>query len=130
MNIDIQKLKSGLVNKIEVNQELKVDKELLKTTDLIDLKNVLVTGDISLSYSDYHLSLNVAGEMILPCSLTLKPVNIPFNISIVGEYQELITDFLENTRKSENTLDIFPIIWYLLERSVKQEEEKEEPIIK
>ena len=111
MNIEIQSLKSGLTNKISINQELKVDKDLLKTTDLLDLKDVVVTGDISLSYNDYNLSLKVTGEMVLPCSLTLKPVNNPFIISIEGEYQELMADFGENTRKSENTLDIFPIIW-------------------
>ena len=56
---------------------------------------------------EYQLDLNIKGEMILPCSLTLEPVNYPFDIKI----DENLDEFIENTKKTQKTIDILPIIW-------------------
>mgnify|MGYP003293560481 FL=1 len=49
--------------------------------------------------------------MVLPCAITLKPVNYPFNIEISGEIEELMENFEENSTNFQNSIDILPIIW-------------------
>lgn len=131
MNIDIKTLKSGLKDYISIEEELIVDKENFKNTDLLDLKNVTVKGTIKNSYDDYYLDLKVEGVMILPCALTLVPTEYKFSFLIEGDYQELTED-IENTKKYENTLDIFPILWenILMEIPMRVVNENAEPLTK
>ncbi len=130
MQIEIQTLKSGIKDYIEVDNKIEFEDELLKTTDLLSLNDVKVKGTISLSYNDYYLSLDITGEMVLPCALTLKPVNVPFSIKIEDDYQKLIENIDEFVKKSENTLDIFPIIWenILMEIPMRVVSEKASPL--
>ena len=46
--------------------------------------------------------------MVLPCAITLKPVDYPFSTEINGQLDELL---VENDKKFKNTIDILPIIW-------------------
>ena len=63
------------------------------------------------SFDEYEVSAHLQGTMVLPCSVTLKPVNVPFDV----EMEQNVSDFIEETGEKsiicENTLDIFPIIW-------------------
>ena len=63
------------------------------------------------SLDNIELSLIVNGVMVLPCAITLKPVNYPFTIEINGQYEELLQEFDENSTNFQNTIDILPIIW-------------------
>lgn len=130
MNISIQTLKSGLTDVVLVDQELCYQKDLLVNTDLLDLTDVKVEGEITSSYDDYDLNLKVKGMMVLPCALTLKPVSYPFSFLIQGNYQELMEELGEITKKNENTLDIFPIIWenILMEIPMRVVSEDADPI--
>ena len=49
--------------------------------------------------------------MVLPCSITLEPVDYNFNAEIQGVYTEMMQEIENFTKKIENSLDIFPIIW-------------------
>lgn len=49
--------------------------------------------------------------MVLKCSLTLEPVNYPFNIKINKKLSEIIEENPEIVKNNENTIDIFTIIW-------------------
>ena len=49
--------------------------------------------------------------MILPCSVTLKDVLYPFSFKIDGILEEIESENEYFLKKSENTIDIFPIIW-------------------
>ena len=49
--------------------------------------------------------------MVLPCAITLKPVDYPFNIKISGEIDELYSEIDENNKNFKNSIDILPIIW-------------------
>ena len=49
--------------------------------------------------------------MVLPCAVTLKPVNHDFNIKISDNLNELLSEIDKNIKKVENLLDIFPIVW-------------------
>lgn len=111
MIIDIVKLKSGITEYIELNEEIKIDDELLKENKIIELNNTNISGRITKSIDDYNLDLVLTGEMILPCSISLKPVSHPFEVEIKGCVGDLLEEIGEIAKKTQNTIDIFPIIW-------------------
>lgn len=112
MNIDITKLKNSVVKVIEVDEIANFNEEDIKKADMLDLKDVKVTGQISKNNLDsYNVYLKVSGEMILTCAITLKPVNYPFNIEIDEIFSEDASEMSKKIKKFENTIDILPIVW-------------------
>ena len=47
MNIDLLRLKNNVDKVIEINETLTFTKEQLENTDLLDLKDVLATGELT-----------------------------------------------------------------------------------
>lgn len=89
---------------IDVTNDVKIDMTYTfntKGTELISLDDIIIIGEIITKNGYHNISLDVNGVMVLPCSLTLKPVNYLFQIEIEEE-------ILVN---STNTIDIFPIVW-------------------
>lgn len=112
MNIDITKLKCGNVNELEINETYSFSKDELSDTDIISLDNMKVNGYITCNMDDlYDIDVVVDGTMVLPCSLTLKPVNYDFSIKIDGNIEEFLQEINESSKKTQNTIDILPIIW-------------------
>lgn len=110
MNIDITGLKSS--DYITVSLDVVISKEEFSNTDIIELKNTKVKGNIyKYGEDDYELDLVLEGTMILPCSITLQPVDHNFSVEIQGIYTEMMEEIENFDKKIENTLDIFPIIW-------------------
>ena len=108
MIIDLTQLNSSIKDTIKINENLSFTDEDLKGTDLIDLKDVIVDGEIYKGNLDnYNLNLKIKGKMILPCSRTLKPTEHDFNIEI----DENLEENQENFKKNQKSIDIFPIIW-------------------
>ena len=112
MNIDIMTLKSGIDDYLEIDETYSFSKEELKDTEIISLDNLKVKGDISKnSMNEYIIDVDVTGTMVLPCSLTLKPVNYDFQTKIEGNIEELYKEIGKNLENNQKTLDILPIIW-------------------
>ena len=112
MNFDITRLNNNIDKSISIDETYSFKKEELAGTDLIKLDNVKIVGELfKNSLGNIELSINVDGVMVLPCAITLKPVDYPFSIEINGEVEELMADFEENSIKFQNTIDILPIIW-------------------
>ena len=112
MEFDLLRLKNNLDKNIIIDLTYSFPREMLDMTDLIELNNVHIVGDIHKDCLDnIVLSVNVSGTMVLPCAVTLKPVNYPFSINIEGNIEELIEEIDKNSKKFENTIDILPIIW-------------------
>lgn len=112
MNIDITKLRSGIENYIAINETYTFSKEELKNSGILELNNIKINGEITKnSLDDYNINIIVEGIMVLPCSVTLKPVNYAFNINIEGNLIEMLSEFNENYENNQKTIDIFPIIW-------------------
>ena len=112
MNIDITRLKSGMVDEIEINEKVFFEDDEIKKVDIIKLDDVKVTGFITKSGNDdYFLNARVYGIMVLPCSLTLKPTNYRFETNIEGIIGEMLSEIGKNDKISTNTIDILPIIW-------------------
>ena len=77
-------------------------------TDIQKMTEVKVTGTITKDVADdYFISLEIKGTMTLPDSLTLDPVEYPFDINV----EENLKEVAENFKKSDKTIDILPIIW-------------------
>ena len=102
MEIDLNLLNTK--SKIDIDDKVSFSKEEVQKAGILDMKEIYVKGSLT---QEYQLDLNIKGEMILPCSLTLEPVNYPFDIKI----DENLDEFIENTKKTQKTIDILPIIW-------------------
>ena len=112
MHYDLIRLNNNIDKSIEVNEIYSFTLDELKGTDLLKLDDVKVEGEIiKNSLGNIELIVDVEGVMVLPCAITLKPVNYPFSIEISGELEELMENFDENERNFQNSIDILPIIW-------------------
>ena len=131
MEIDITKLKSDILSSIDIDLTYSFSKEQLEGTDLLKLDDVKINGNISKdSINEYTIDVDVEGVMVLPCAITLEPVDYPFNVKINGNLEEMLEEINENSKKIENSIDIFPIIWenILMEIPMKVVSEKAKDI--
>ena len=112
MLIDLVRLKNDIDEYINIDFKYSFGEEFLKQTDLIKLDDVSIKGEITKnSLDDIEIHLKIDGVMVLPCAITLKPVNYPFSIEFDKSLEEICEETTENLKKDENTLDILPIIW-------------------
>ena len=112
MNFDLTRLRNGIDKKIIVNDYYSFNKEQLQVTDVSEFNDMHVEGEICLNaLNEIYLSLQVTGTMIIPCAITLKPVEVPFDIIIEGDLSDFIEEKPENLKNNINSIDILPIIW-------------------
>ena len=112
MKYDLVRLNNNIDKYISVSEVYSFTGDELSGTDLLKLDDVKINGEIfKNSLGNIELSLEVEGVMVMPCAITLKPVNYPFNIEISGEIEELMENIEENSTNFQNSIDILPIIW-------------------
>lgn len=112
MNVDLTELNNGLVDKVDININYSFNKEQLTGTDVRKLDDLKITGYINKDVmNNLYIELSANGEMILPCAVTLNDVKYPFSFEISGELEQIIEEIEDFSKKSENSIDIFPIIW-------------------
>ena len=88
MNVDLTRLNNNIDDYVDVDFKRDFTKEELSGTDLLEC-SANVTGDITKNnIGDIILNLNVSGIMIIPCAITLKPTEYPYNIEITGDLAE------------------------------------------
>lgn len=106
--IDISKLKNGLAESIDIDENITFTKEDIKYTDIVRLENVHAKGKISrIEENIYRLELLITGNMVLLCARSLEEVDYPINITLDENISE------ENSEKPlilQNGLDIFSIV--------------------
>ena len=105
MEIDLSILNTK--PKIIIDTKVTFPKENLEKAGILSMDEVEVKGEVTSDLEEYFLNLNIKGKMVLPCSLTLEPVDYPFTLKIDENLNELI----ENFKKNQKTIDILPIIW-------------------
>ena len=111
MNIDLLRLKNNVDKIIEIDENISFEDYDFSGTDLIDLKDVRVSGNLKKdSMDDICLYLSVKGIMILPCALTLEEVSHDFSFTIDDRLENILEE-IKSDKKIENTIDILPIIW-------------------
>ena len=94
----------GTKPKIIIDTKVTFPKEDLEKAGILDMDEVSVKGEITNNIEENILNLTIKGKMILPCNLTLEPVDYPFTLEI----EENLNEIIENSQK---TIDILPIIW-------------------
>ena len=110
MIIDITDLNSEDYK--EIDEVYSFSKEELKNTDILKLDNVSIKGDITKnSLGELLLNIIVKGTMILPCAVSLKPVNYDFEVEIDENLTEYSEENYKICKNNQKTLDILPIIW-------------------
>ena len=105
MEIDLSILNTK--PKIIIDTKVIFPKKDLEKAGILSMDEVEVKGDITSDLGEYFLNLNLKGKMVLPCSLTLEPVDFPFTLEI----EENLNEMIENFKKNQKTIDILPIIW-------------------
>ena len=112
MIVDLIRLKNDVEEFIPVSFEKFFSKEELDGSGILELSDLKVEGDITkTAIDDFFLHVTINGTLVLPSSLTLKPVKYPISVLIEGNLLEMLEEIDENVKKIENTIDIFPIIW-------------------
>lgn len=110
--IDITRINNDIDKYIKIEDNYSFSEEYLKAAHIEKLDNVKIKGTIEKkNYDDYHIDLEVSGVAIMLCAVTLKPLDYPYSINIVGSFEEMTSEIDQNLRKNYNTIDILPIIW-------------------
>ena len=103
MKIDLRKLYA--LNKLSIDEDFIIPEEYYKNAGVRSLSKVKVNGDVTVNYEEnIELHLNVSGEFIIPCAITLDDVIVPFNTFIVEEIDQ-------NKLKYEFFLDLLDVLW-------------------
>ena len=102
MKFDLNDLNTK--SKIIIDTKVTFPKTDLNKAGILDMDAIDIKGNITSNKEENILKLNITGKMVLPCNLTLEPVNYPFTLEIEENLEEII----ENSQK---TIDILPIIW-------------------
>lgn len=112
MIIDLTRLKNKIDKEIVVNEIYSFSEDDLSGSGVTSIDDVSINGTITLNaIDDIVLSLDIDGVMVIPCAITLKPVDYPFSISLDGDLGEICDEISEKDINSQNLLDILPIIW-------------------
>ena len=109
MDIDLSLLHSNTKDEIDISNTYSIPKEYYENTDIIKLDNINVIGKINRVLNEEnelcdYVEMKIDGVMILPDSISLEEVEYPFSI----EYNDFLS---ETSKKSENILDIFQLLW-------------------
>ena len=102
MKFDLNSLNTK--DKIIIDSKVTFPKEDSEKAKILDMGEVSVQGEIRNNQEESILSITVKGKMVLPCNLTLEPVDYPFSLEIEENLNETI-------KNSQKTIDILPIIW-------------------
>ena len=101
MQIDISKLINGYVDEITVNEEIKLDDNLLKENNIYRIHDLIFDGSITLNEDDKVLITGkIIGYLVMPDDLTLEETDVKIDTII----EEII-------EKNEKILDISEILW-------------------
>jgi len=103
--MNIKELLDGSINSIDIDENFTIPKENYANTEIIDLEEVKVTGNLTYPSDDnLFLDIECSSTMELNDSVSLEPVLYPFSFKI----SENVVEFLE---KDQFTLDIISILW-------------------
>ena len=124
MRIDLTNILANIVSAININEQVIIDNEILKTSNIRRLDNTMFNGRIFKDYEDnLVLEGNITGTMVLPDDITLKDVNYEFKSEIFEYIEEVFTI-------DKNSIDILDYLWQniLVEVPLKVRTEEDDNI--
>lgn len=105
MYLDITKLNSGILESMDIHENIEIPKDLYQSSSIIELKDIKLDGKVYKNSAEIIiLQATVSGIMILEDSISLDPIDYPFSCEMEEELQEF-------GEKIENILDITEILW-------------------
>ncbi len=102
--IDLTLLYASKVDKIDLDGNYEIPKELFCNSEIIDLSTIEVSGLIENKNETFFINANIKGRMKINDSVTLDEIWYPFNIKLDDKLEE----FVENNK---NYLDIIEFLW-------------------
>ncbi len=112
MKFDITALKNLIEDEIEINTQVSFPKEDIEKAEMIDVKEINVKGSIRrYNQDEYNVILKVDGTIVLPCALTLQPVDYNIKCQIDEIFSENADENSKKIKNFENSIDILPIVW-------------------
>ena len=103
MKLDLRKLYA--FKKLEIDTDLDLSKVDYQKLNIIKINRMHVKGLVKVNYEDnIELDLDIDGEIVMPCAITLEDVIVPINMHISEE-------ILENTLNNDFFLDLLDILW-------------------
>lgn len=103
MKLDLRKLYA--FKKLEIDTDLDLSKVDYRKLNIRKINRMHVKGLVKVNYEDnIELDLDIDGEIVMPCAITLDDVLVPINTHIEEE-------ILENTLKDDFYLDLLDILW-------------------
>lgn len=103
MKIDLRKLYA--FKKLEIDQDIDLSNINYHDLNINKINKMHVNGLISVNYEDnIELNLDIQGEIVMPCAITLEDVLVPINTHIEEE-------IMENTLKDNFYLDLLDNLW-------------------
>lgn len=103
--MNIKELLDASINSIDIDENFTIPKENYANTEIIDLEEVKVKGNLTYPSDDnLFLDIECSSTMKLNDSVSLEPVLYPFSFKI----SENVSELLEN---DQFTLDIINILW-------------------
>ena len=103
MKLDLRKLYA--FKKLEIDTDLDLSKVDYQKLSIRKINRMHVKGLVKVNYEDnIELDLDIDGEIVMPCAITLEDVLVPINTHIEEE-------ILENTLKDDFYLDLLDILW-------------------
>lgn len=106
MKIDLFKLNN--CNHLDIDCEVEFPREYYENMGIHEINDVKVKGSISISSVDeIEANLEVTGDFIMPCAVTLEDEIYEFKTNI----EEKLGNFNDFYDNKQNTLDILPFLW-------------------
>lgn len=111
--------KRELTNQVDVRfeEELEFDlHDFHKLDRLRDLRHVIVKGNghYDCSSQRFEVDLDLAGEMVVPCAVTLEDVTVPFAASSHEVFSFLNTEDADVHECRKDFLDLYPVVFQLI----------------
>lgn len=110
--LDLTRLQNRSINELEYCDSIVLDESLYESTDIRHLSPIDVNAHIKrVTDSSYSMDLEIKGTMVLPCAITLKDVNYPFEIKTelkLSNEEDLDEEYV---KINQNSIDIISIIW-------------------
>ena len=112
MNINLNNLINNYEEELLIDDTVIIPKELIKESNIRDLKNTCFKGTITRLFDNkFLLEGKLSGIMVLADDITLEDVEYKFNIEISEEIDEFRQNFENNLKINQNILDITEFLW-------------------
>ena len=129
MIIDLTKLITSHIEEMEVNIDVVIPDELIRSSQIRELKDVKFVGEITkLCDGDFQIAGKLSGVMVLPDDITLESVDVNFSSDVEESFSMLSKSDEEILKIIQNRLDITEFLWQniLVEIPLKVVDKKNE----